>query len=209
MEASKSNLEASFIKCVSNADDQVDGARLLLEGGNFRLAYSNSILALEEYGKALMLHSCADMGRWDEDIFKALACHKTKQAMGTVLVNYMDWFMEQNQFRIWLNVEAGQAVQLDIGPPVEFDRWIDQARKEIKRGKVERSKQRALYVDISRDGRVQSVPSISEAIADEAFKRAEKAKEAMGHLLLNYRLGPEVKKNFDLESSIRLGLLFW
>lgn len=168
------DLIASAHACLNNASTTLDDARFLMDGKRFDRAFALAILAQEECAKCFMLCTCSLQPRWDLAIWKALRQHERKQALVEVMECYVNWFMQHNAFALRLNGSALIPSPISYTPrPEEFAAWRSEVRKDvIDKGSVDRSKQRALYVAIDKNGKVSSVPSCTQEQAAAQLKKA-------------------------------------
>lgn len=157
-------------------------------------AYALSILAQEEFAKAFLLRLIGEhVIPWDAEVQRSLRDHSCKH----LLVLIMDWlhppieeFLAKLKEPFNKQEEHGfpshVASALDIYRHEKIGRWksqnwfwiedpdYDSVAQKVGDGHVDRLKQDALYVRISKTGEIASLPSTVPN--DEVEKELEKAK---------------------------------
>lgn len=173
--STRSNLVKSTQVCLTNASETLQDAELLVSRGRYARGMALAILAQEEFAKCFMLCDCASNGRWDELIHDALRDHGKKQAFAEVMLQYLEWFETQNAFALNLSTSALIPVPLTRLPErEEFNSWVTKVDKQVvKKKRIDRSKQRAIYVTIDQNGMASSTPNCTSRIAAEEVSRAK------------------------------------
>ena len=107
------NLITSAEKSYLNACDLLDDAHVLFDSQRYSRANVVAILAEEEFSKAFILIVCAQIRRWDSEIYRALKSHTHKQAIVKTMLQYIEWFKEKNAFIL----EYTEVSHKSITPP--------------------------------------------------------------------------------------------
>lgn len=169
-------LRASARTCQSNGDSLLDEADLLAAAGKFNRATALTVLAEEEFAKALVLRDAAFQRRWDSNQFKALTQHEKKQKIAAVMRVYAE---EQWSFM------RGIQDQL-VPPPMPSPGAVDHAAlqraiegaQRTQRSR-ERQKHHALYTGINGDGSVDSEPNLAEQDFDDVRDEAGRMRQVL------------------------------
>jgi len=175
-------------------------------------AYALSILAQEEFAKAFLLHLIGEhIIPWNTEVQRSLRDHSCKH----LLVLVMDWlnppteeFLAKLKEPFNNSFPSHVASALDIYRHEKIRRWksqgwswvedpdYDSVAQKVGDGYVDRLKQDALYVRISKTGEIASLPSTVPN--DEVEKELEKA-ERLGHLVGRLNEG-EITMSRDYET---------
>ena len=156
------------------------------------------MLAQEEFAKAFVLALVRDgLLPWTEEVRRSLRVHECKHLVTII----MEWLLAVNELRSSQSLdelygEMSPCIATGCGDSDEYYRhemieriggrnpehyaeWGGAARKAAK-GKRDRKKQAALYVDIRNDGGVASEPTMSTQEFETEFAHAKKLIEFAG-----------------------------
>lgn len=197
MTANSPNLQLSIKACIKSGKRLLEDAEWLTHRESTGIALA--MLAQEEFAKAFVLALVRDgIVPWTEEVQKSLRVHECKHLVTMI----MEWLSVVNEVRSnqsleellrrndSLHLPANVAVAMNIfrhemieriggRAPEHYPEWGGTARR-IAKGKRDRKKQAALYVDIRDDGGVASEPSNSEQEFEAEFECAEKLMEFAG-----------------------------
>jgi len=181
-----------IVACIANGDRLADDAATMFDRERGPSAFALSILAQEEYAKAFLL-LLVDAGAlpWSAEVRGALRDHLCKQLV-TVLLDYLcpeieEFIRRHDGKTLWgkLPNEVVDAIHVIVHERIPRDRsrsWLapderplDDTVKGIARGKTDRKKQDAIYVDVGQTGQVDSTPvGISTEDAAAELERARR-----------------------------------
>ena len=197
MVANSANLQLSIEACIKSGKRLLEDAEWLTHRESTGIALA--MLAQEEFAKAFVLALVRDgIVPWTEEVQRSLRVHECKHLVTVI----MEWLSVVNEIRSnqsleellrrddSLHLPANVAIAMNIfrhemieriggRSPDHYPEWGGPARR-IAKGKRDRKKQAALYVDIRDDGGVASVPTMSAQEFDAEFKYAEKLREFAG-----------------------------
>jgi AbiV family abortive infection protein len=164
-------LARGAVAAAKNACGLVEDAELLSGAGRLARAYSLAGLAVEEVGKADSLAALAAMPdnlRARAPIGRMLEWHQMKLVAGrlTAEVPFSP---------------PGKASRFATMPLSEVAEILDRAQAFAE--DVDRLKQRGLYVDVDRSGRIREPSEVTEAEVHEQLDRARQATSAVDALL--------------------------
>ena len=204
----KSHLSQAMKACVENGQRLHQDAEWL---GSDRSATAVAlcILAQEEFAKAFLLHLVFEgIIPWSDKVRESLRNHKHKQLIGLI----MEWLspsddaysariaMEPGTATIPLHVVDAVMLYVEKVLPLAHVFYpsaaIDPIAKNVADGDRDKAKQDALYVRLSQDGNVLSVPS---PVAPETVEAELERTKRLSYLVDPLRegaLGPVL--DFDL-----------
>lgn len=164
----KKELELAAHASYDNGCELMKDARILFESQRFSRATALAILAEEEFCKAFTLKLSADNYRWDSSMFKGLHSHASKQGLAEAVVSYSDW--EKETFRLSVGIAAGQYPDEN-----KVKEIVLKAKKRMSKPIKDHLKQDALYVSISKDGKIKSQPKyITKEQAESSLLNSDK-----------------------------------
>jgi len=164
-------LARGAVAAARNACGLVEDAELLSGAGRLARAYSLAGLAVEEVGKADVLAGLAAMPkklRARAPVGRMLEWHQMKLVAGqlTAAVPFSP---------------PGKAARFVAMPSSELAEILDNAQAFAE--DTYRLKQRGLYVDVDRSGRIREPSEVSAAEVREQLDRAQQAAKAAKELL--------------------------
>lgn len=150
----ESNLHKSKERVFSNGCNLLEDANALFEAGRLTRAGSLAILSLEEFSKALILHSAILQKRWDEEILKLIRSHEKKHAIVMGALEHLNYILrvidESKRSLIPVGYDHKRAFEL---------MQKDVIKKYTKKRTMENARLNIQYVDIHTDGSSRSDPS--------------------------------------------------
>ena len=188
------NFQCSIEACIKSGDRLLDDAEWLTHRDSTGVALA--MLAQEEFAKAFLLALVRDgIIPWTEEVRQSLRVHECKHLVTII----MEWLSVVNETRQKqpiaelmrrddsLHLPANVAIAMNIfrhemieriggREPDRYPEWGGSARR-VAKGKRDKKKQAALYVDIREDGGVASEPTKSNQEFKLEFDYAEKLKE--------------------------------
>jgi len=169
--ASRTQLSACACAAARNAHGLLHDAEVLAWSGATARAYSLSVLAVEESGKAACLVALAALPRSlraQAPVGRLLEWHQLKQ-VGGLLIAVMTWDAPDVAARL-AAMPATRATQIvcSLNVPAE---------------EADRLKRRGLYVDMDQAGRIREPSEITEAEVTSQLARARRAAHSAGWLL--------------------------
>ncbi|QDC44764.1 AbiV family abortive infection protein [Methylophilus medardicus] len=172
----KNDLEISAQAVYDHGCELIKDARLFFESHRYSSALALAILAEEELSKAFVLKQSAENLRWDSTVYNSLRDHASKQGLAQAVVNYIEW--EKARARALGGFKSAY-------PDANKVRDIVAAEKAQLRQKVkDRCKQDALYVSITKDGKIQSLPKkFTREDAEKSLLDTEKFQDNVALLL--------------------------
>lgn len=185
--------------CLQNGERLWEDARRMSDFEHLPSAYALSILAQEEFAKAFLLHLIGEhIIPWNTEIQRSLQDHSCKH----LLVLIMDWLNPPIEEFIAKLKEpyfpSHVASALNIYRHEKIGRWesrnwcwaekpeYDSAAKKVSQGYIDRLKQDALYVRISKTGEIASLPS---AITNNEVEKELEKSERLGELVKQLNKG--------------------
>lgn len=161
-----------------NAEDLLVNATLLHEKGRHPRAAALAVLAYEEFSKAIILSFCHAMPRWDPVIWGGLKAHDLKQGLGSAMqkmVTMIEWTYSQQQFGLLSPLPPSASSLQSIQ---------DEFRQEKKKARLDKIKQRGLYVAVGKNGAPTSIPKrdIGEKESKECLDLASQLKGTVGRI---------------------------
>lgn len=133
-----------------NGCELLNEARFLFESDRYSRATALSILAEEELSKAFIVKMSASNKRWDSNIYLSLRRHADKQGIAEALVKYILWLKQ--------TTELLGGLAWTFSDETKFKEVVAAAKKRLRKPVKDHLKQDALYVSLSEDGKIQSVP---------------------------------------------------
>ncbi len=192
---SKDSLSFAMRACVENGQRLCEDADWL-GSDHSATAVVLCILAQEEFAKAFMLYLVSEgIIPWNTKVRESLRSHKHKQLIGII----MEWlsptdddFITRGTMRSWENplpVPVADAVKLYVEkvlpqghiscPPTASD----PVAISVANGDRDKTKQDAIYVRLSEDGEVLSVPSeVTPVMLEEELARTKRLSDLVGPL---------------------------
>jgi AbiV family abortive infection protein len=190
-------LSQSVEACVSNGKKLIEDASLLFDSGRFSTALALALLAQEELSKAFILQLVVDGAvPWIQAVRQSISRHQCKHLLAIVmdwLPNFDDWLdnFEQRklvrpttgeEFRFpsdvatALNIYRHEEIErIRSGDPWKDDDWATGNARKIADGSLDRKKQAALYVHITKNGGIGLHPGlITSEEAKGAIQRAKR-----------------------------------
>lgn len=198
MPSEAERLSKSVDACVANGKKLVEDASLLFDWGRFSTALALAVLAQEEFAKGFILQLVVDGALpWIQAVRQSISRHQCKHLLAVV----MDWLPN---FDDWLETHEQRKATKHAAPEVEFrfpsevatalniyrheeieriksgyawkdDDWATGNARKIADGSLDRKKQAALYVHITKNGDVGLHPGlITSEEAEEAIQRAKR-----------------------------------
>ena len=168
--ASTSDLVKCAVGAAVNAQGLLDDAELLSAAGRHARAYALAALAVEEAGKAADLSALAVMSvslRAQAPVGRMLEWHQLKLVSGLLIT------------AIPLGTVAEQVAAM---PPSQVAGIVEDA--QVLAQDADRLKQRGLYTDIDRSGRVRLPSEVTEADVAAQLGRARLAVSSASALLV-------------------------
>lgn len=178
--------------CIENGERLLEDARWWLADERSPTITALCILAQEEFAKAFLLYLvCEGVIPWTAKVRESLHSHKHKQLIGLIMEGlsssndaFFDRMTIEPRDHKSLPPHITDAMKLYVEkvrprthiscPPAVSD----QIAKSIARGDRDRIKQDALYVGLSDDGDVLSVPSaITHDMAAEELEKTKRLKD--------------------------------
>jgi len=194
-EPSISTLEEAVQACILNADRLIDDIYALEFHTPPATNLALAIIAQEECAKAFLLYLVREgIIPWSRELLRAMNDHACKQLVG-IIMDYADpQWEEVEDYRKLLDEEYARDGRLPLNVSTAFNllrhekmgRWeskawcwaedpeYDKTVMKVGEGKRDALKQDALYVRLSKDGRVISTPnSVSSESAEVEIERAK------------------------------------
>lgn len=218
----KNSLSQAMSACVESGNQLLEDAEWL--GTERPASVALCILAQEEFAKAFLLYMiCEGIVPWTPKVRKSLRNHKHKHLLGVI----MDWLspsddeffdrIERKPEHVTLPAHVTDAMKIFVEdtqphghityPPAPSD----PVAKGIVQGDRDRRKQDSLYVQMSEDGDVISVPTqVKPEIAEVELDRTKRLGDLVKPLRkgslgpdLNYRLVAEAMSFLLLDKRNR------
>jgi AbiV family abortive infection protein len=180
----------SIIECVRNGKRLLDDAQLLFDFGRVPSAYAISMLSQEEFAKAFILLLVKDGAiPWNREIWKSTQDHTCKQLLIVVMEylnptieEFIDWVKSDNLERPFT---PSVADAINIYRHEKVRRWqnanwvwaeetrYDATASKIARGVIEKRKQNALYVRLTKTSDIACLPSsVTKEMVEIEIERA-------------------------------------
>ncbi|MFH0768817.1 MAG: AbiV family abortive infection protein, partial [Chloroflexota bacterium] len=180
MDINTEKYQEAIEACIENGKRLLDDSENLRDFERFSTAKALAILAQEEFAKAYIIKLVQEGAiPWCDEILKATRDHHCKQLMGIVMEYlFTPWGVEsllererriREKFPDFL-LPSKVADAINIFCHEKIARWkssswswgedpkYDVEAKKVWNGKLEKSKQDALYVSIGKDGKVTNTP---------------------------------------------------
>jgi len=189
--------------CLQNGKRLCEDAQWMFDIEHLPSAYALSILAQEEFAKAFLLHLIGEhVIPWNTEVQRSLRDHSCKH----LLVLIMDWLQPPiEEFLAKLKEPFNKqeepsfpshvASALNIYRHEKIRRWksqnwcwledpdYDSGAQKVGDGHVDRLKQDALYVRISKTGEIASLPStVPNDEVEKEFEKAKRLGDLVGRL---------------------------
>ncbi len=172
--------EAAYANAVATLADAV----LLFDAARHPRACALAVLAEEEFGKALVLRSCASQPRWDSAVLESLRVHSAKQGIAIAARTHFDWLQRNLQWVDEHNRTALIPVTPSMFPGKEaWEKLLAEARAAMRSSVRDREKQGALYVGVDRTGLISDPAEVGKDGAQRCIEDAGRIKlyvNAMG-----------------------------
>lgn len=191
--------------CIENGSRLLEDSEYLNDYDRFPTAKALAILAQEEFAKAYIIKLVQEGAiPWCDEILRATRDHHCKQLM-SILMEYLftPWedaksMMERDKkirekYQDFL-LPTKVADALNIFCHEKIRQWkssswflaedpkYDADAKKVWKGKIEKSKQNALYVSIGKDGKVTNIPRDDSEDTKKSIEYAKILEEvATGH----------------------------
>jgi AbiV family abortive infection protein len=222
--ANAARLQQSIQACIKSGLRFLEDAEWLTHRESTGVALA--MLAQEEFAKAFVLALVRDgILPWTEEVQRSLRVHECKHLVTII----MEWLLAVNELRssqsldellrrdeslhlppdvaIAMNIYRHEMIERIGGRnPEHYAEWGGTARK-VAKGKRDRKKQAALYVDIRDDGGVASEPTMSVQEFEAEFAHARKLMEFAGDVdrkcvfaLREYELFGDIFRSMFAES---------
>ncbi len=175
----KDRFTKSAKSCLENGQRLLDEAELLEFEDPLSTRYFLSMIAQEECAKGFILFLVSiEVIPWNTQIFRATRDHRCKQLLCIVI----DFLTDDNEFINRINSFVIENKRLDIPARVndsmfilrhekigrwESNTWVwaedpiyEETALRVADGKQDRVKQRSLYVDVGKNGKVIATPKV-------------------------------------------------
>lgn len=142
-----------------NGSNLRQDALTLFEACRYPRAAALAILSEEEFSKAFILKICAEQGRWDSNIYKALRRHPKKQGISEAMREYFNWFVDNYKRVMERNRFSFIQMQPSLHPGDEkMDKILSKAKSRFKKPIKDFLKQDSIYVGIDESAKTSSKP---------------------------------------------------
>lgn len=168
-ESIERNLLHGIKEAYDNGISLIEDANILYTHERYARATSLAILAEEELSKAYLIGIAVFQKRWDREYFNALVVHQNKQAISRGIMELIPEVLRRERQR------QRQIVPMRGGISQERVREVveNKHKEHIKKRKLDKQKQDAQFVAISKTGVVCKTPSnITKEMAIEAIDTA-------------------------------------
>jgi len=200
--ATKQPFFNSAKRCCENARRLLDEAEFLEYEEPPATRFFLSMVAQEETSKAFLLYLVmVDAIPWTPFLFRATRDHRSKQLVGIIL-DYMCPDCDESLRRLEERISKGKgwgfprkvADALNLLYHEKIRRWeesfvweedpeYERTALGVSKGKQEKKKQRSLYVELQKDGRVVQTPqSITSIEADAEYERGRRFEQCVSRL---------------------------
>lgn len=173
------DLEDNLLKaahaCMNNANTLLDDANLLLSNNRYARATALAVLSMEECGKALHLIFCITRHEWNSEIYKGISQHNTKQTYVEGVLNLVEALLDRPaEIAALMSQNPSMNDMYSSLEPLK-DSAMEVVKKTHKKPELDKLKQHAFYVGVTKDARISSEPkSISEDQSKTVLLRAER-----------------------------------
>ena len=220
----QNRLSKAIRACIENGELLLEDARWWLPDERSPTITALCILAQEEFAKAFLLHLvCEGVLPWTSKVRESLHSHKHKQLIGLIMEGLSS---SNDAFFDRMTIEPGDdtlpshitdAMKLyveKVRPQGHVSRPTvvsDRLAKSIVRGDRDRIKQDALYVGLSDEGEVLSVPSaITHDMAEDELERTKRLndlvrplREGVRPIIVDHELFLETMRFLLLDKTTR------
>lgn len=204
------NLDNAIFDCIANGKRLKEDAETLIELGRAPTALAVAVLAQEEFAKAfLLVLARREVIPWTKELQRSLQSHECKHLVG-VMMEWLKPSLEEELARVQAAINGNEIefLPLDVAVAINILRHekFEQFRngfstkdaedkgfsRKISKGFLDRLKQSGLYVGITDDGAVNSLPlgKITMEIANKQILRAaqycEFASDASSDCVLSF-----------------------
>ena len=187
-----SEFSDTFIACLGNGERLLEDAQLLYDFGRVASAYALSMLSQEEFAKAFLM----DLARegvipWSVEVWKSMQDHTCKQLL-VLVMEFLNPSIDDFLTRIKSN--SGNptfppyvADAMNIYRHEKIGQWksrnwvwseppeYDATAKKVADGNLDRKKQNALYVRLTRTGEIANLPSgVTIDMAENELERTRR-----------------------------------
>jgi len=205
MDNSTEKLDEAIDACIENGRRLLEDSEYLNEYDRFPTAKALAILAQEEFAKAYIIKLVQEGALpWCDEILRATRDHHCKQLM-SILMEYLFTPWEDAESMMERDRKIREkypdfllpnkvADALNIFCHEKIERWkssswfwaedpkYDVEAKKVWKGKIEKTKQNALYVSIGKDGKVTNIPRNDNDDVNKSIEYAKILEEvASGH----------------------------
>ena len=205
MDNSTEKLDEAIDACIENGRRLLEDSEYLNEYDRFPTAKALAILAQEEFAKAYIIKLVQEGALpWCDEILRATRDHHCKQLM-SILMEYLFTPWEDAESMMERDRKIREkypdfllpkkvADALNIFCHEKIERWkssswfcaedpkYDVEAKKVWKGKIEKTKQNALYVSIGKDGKVTNIPRNDSDDVNKSIEYAKILEEvASGH----------------------------
>ena len=205
MDNSTEKLDEAIDACIENGRRLLEDSEYLNEYDRFPTAKALAILAQEEFAKAYIIKLVQEGALpWCDEILRATRDHHCKQLM-SILMEYLftPWENAESMMERDRKIREKYpefllpnkvADALNIFCHEKIERWkssswfcaedpkYDVEAKKVWKGKIEKTKQNALYVSIGKDGKVTNIPRNDSDDVNKSIEYAKILEEvASGH----------------------------
>jgi len=153
------DMENTAHAAYKNGSNLRQDAVTLFESCRYPRVVALAILSEEEFSKAIILKFCAEDGRWDSNLYKALHKHSIKQGIVEGIMAHAIWFVGHANFIEKLNRVSLAQVRTSMTPcDTEMGEILSKVKSYFKKPERDRLKQNSMYVGIDKFGKIASKP---------------------------------------------------
>jgi len=205
MDNTTEKFDETIQACIGNGRCLLEDSEYLNDFSRFSTAKALAILAQEEFAKAYIIKLVQEGAiPWCDEILRATRDHHCKQLM-SIIMEYLFTPWEDTKSMMERDKKIREKYQhfllptkiadaLNIFCHEKIGRWkssswvwaedpkYDIDAKKVWKGKIEKTKQNALYVSIGKDGKVTNIPLDDSEDAKKSIEYAKVLEEvAAGH----------------------------
>lgn len=171
--AMKKRMVLAADACFDNGRRLLADAITLKAGERYPSAVALAVLAEEEFAKSMLIGLCAWNNRWDSVVNNALTRHNDKQALSAGMKHIVE------QIQAHISANDGSPLTLESLVAHSSAATVEASKVKDKKS-IDRLKQNAIYVGISRTCEITSKPCVAatEQHASGAISAAEKGHAA-------------------------------
>ena len=190
-----SDISDSFIACIRNGERLLEDAQLLCDFGRVASAYALSMLSQEEFAKAFLMNLAKEgVIPWSREIWKSMQDHTCKHLL-VLIMEFLNPSLDDFITRIKSNrrnptfpphvADAMNIYRHEKIGRCESRNWVwsdppeyDTTAKSVANGNLDKKKQNALYVRLTKTGEVTSLPSwVTIEIAENELERTKRLQQ--------------------------------